>query len=53
VDLDQKKKSELLNFLESMDRMPENVKDRLIKEISSGKVSSKTLRRLEKRMKGN
>ena len=53
VDLDQKKKSELLNFLKSMDRMPENVKDRLIKEISSGKVSSKTLRRLEKRMKGN
>ena len=53
VDLDQKKKSELLDFLESMDRMPENVKDRLIKEISSGKVSSKTLRRLEKRMKGN
>ena len=53
VELDQKKKNELIEFVKSMDRMPENVKDRLIKEINSGKVRSKTLRRLEKGMEGN
>ena len=53
VDLDQKKKNELLEFVKSMDRMPENVKDRLIKEINSGKVRLKTLRRLEKGMERN
>ena len=53
VDLDEKKMKELVEFVKSMDRMPENVKDRLIKEISSGKVRQKTLRRLEKGMEGN
>ncbi len=53
VELDQKKKNELLEFVKSMDRMPENVKDRLIKEINSGKMSTKTLRRLEKGMERN
>ena len=53
VKLDQKKINKLLEFLKSMDRMPENVKDRLIKEINSGKMRSKTLRRLEKGMERN
>jgi len=53
VELDQKKKNELLEFVKSMDRMPENVKDRLIKEINSGKMRTKTLRRLEKGMERN
>ena len=53
VKLDQKKINELLELLKSMDRMPENVKDRLIKEINSGKMRSKTLRRLEKGMERN
>ena len=53
IELDQKKKNELLEFVKSMDRMPENVKDRLIKEINSGKMRTKTLRRLEKGMERN
>ncbi len=53
VELDEAKKNELLDFLKSMDRMPQNVKDRLIKEVSGGNISVKTLRRLEKGMGRN
>ena len=53
VILDPEQKINLVEFIKSIDRMPKSAKDRLLKQIDTGKLSSKTLKRLERRMKGN
>ena len=53
VILDPEKKINLVEFIKSIDRMPKSAKDSLIKQIDTGQLSSKTLKRLERRMKGN
>ena len=53
VILDPEQKINLVEFIKSIDRMPKSAKDRLLKQIDTGKLSSKTLKRLERRMKEN
>jgi hypothetical protein len=40
-----------VEFIKSIDRMPKSAKERLIKQIDTGQLTSKTLKRLERRMK--
>jgi hypothetical protein len=51
VILDSEKKTNLVEFIKSIDRMPKSAKERLIKQIDTGQLTSKTLKRLERRMK--
>ena len=53
VTISSEKQKKLIKFLDGMDRMPKSVKDRLYKEINSGKMKAKTLKRLEKNMGNN
>ncbi len=50
VQLDDKRRLKLINFVESNTRMPKTVKSKLLEELNREKVLEKTLLRLEKRM---
>ena len=53
VELTQKERAAIINFVKSNDRMPKEVKDTIVKKLEETKVPLSLVNRFKSRMEGN